>query len=197
MQRNSLIVAGALALAATAGFFALRSPSPSPSESAQAPAGTPRAETRSEPAALSAPTNLPAGTATAAEGPARTVADEVEIDLSGIAGVRGKLLPMREATPLEKQSVRELVKLHVPDEDNGIADPVAGVPQGYDQDSLMLKYGSYDVRQLQEAHASVRAILEWQVNGPFTDKGTEILPGELLRGMEIEREWLEQTILYP
>jgi hypothetical protein len=195
MQRNTLIASGAIALAAAIGFFALRSSPPSPAESAKAPAETPRKATGGEATALSAPASQPDGAESARA--ARTTADEVEIDLSGVAGVRGKLLPMREATPLEKQSVRELVKLHVPEPEGGIADTVPGVPQGYDQDSLMLKYGSYDVRQLQEAHASVRAILDWQGNGPFTEKSAELLPGDLLRGMEIEREWLEQTILYP
>jgi hypothetical protein len=50
---------------------------------------------------------------------------------------------------------------------------------------------------LQQEHASRRAILKWQSEGPFEDKTLEILPGEQRRVMEIELEWLEQRILYP
>jgi len=138
--------------------------------------------------------DTPTGAA-ASSGSERTAADEVALE--GVAGVRGKLLPRREASEIEKLSVRELVKLHVPTPDDGNALDELSIPQGYDADSLAIKYGSMDVAQLQQAHASVRAILDWQSRGPFTDKANEILPGEIQRGMEIELEWLEQTILYP
>jgi hypothetical protein len=117
--------------------------------------------------------------------------------LEGVTGVTGFLLPEREVTPLEKLSIRELGKLHRDaGGDGGIVDPLER-PPGTDADSLEVKFGAMDVATLQQEHASRRAILKWQSEGPFEDKTLEILPGEQRRVMEIELEWLEQRILYP
>jgi hypothetical protein len=165
-----------------------------PQGGAQSSGASSTRTTERAPETISAPASeLPASVAAAST--ERTTADEVKLE--GVAGVKGKLLPMREASELEKLSVRELIKMHVPTPEDGVARDGLWIPQGYDADSLAIKYGSMDVAQLQQAHSSVRAILDWQSRGPFTDKATEILPGEIQRGMEIELEWLEQTILYP
>ena len=117
--------------------------------------------------------------------------------LEGVTGVAGFLLPERDITPIEMQSVRELVKLdRAAGGDDGIADPSAR-PAGTDADSLEVKFGAMDVATLQQEHATRRAILKWQANGPFEDKSLELLPTEQLRALEIELEWLEQRILYP
>lgn len=117
--------------------------------------------------------------------------------LEGVTGVAGFLLPEREVTPLEKLSIRELGKLHQEaGGDGGIVDPFER-PPGTDADSLEVKFGAMDVATLQQEHASRRAILKWQSEGPFEDKTLEILPAEQRRVMEIEMEWLEQRILYP
>jgi len=188
-----LVAIGALALGGTL-YFTTRQPSQPPQGSAES-GGASRVRAQSGGAeTLRAPTSeAPATVAT--ETPERTAADEVKLE--GVVGVRGKLLPMREASELEKLAVRDLVKMHVPKPEDGVTNDGSQVPPGYDADSLMIKYGSMDVAQLQEAHSSVRAILDWQSRGPFTDKSAELLPHEIQRGMEIELEWLEQTILYP
>lgn len=196
MSRTPLILAAVGALAVGGGlFYASQKPAQTPPESAQS-SGAPRAGVQSAPAggALSAPTSEDPK-ATTASGEERKTADGVKLE--GVVGVQGKLLPMREISEVEKLAVRDLVKMHVATPENGVTNDGSQPPAGYDADSLMIKYGSMDVAQLQEAHASVRAILDWQSNGPFTDKTAELLPQEIRRGMEIELEWLEQTILYP
>ncbi len=176
-------------------FFASRKPAP-PAEGSAESSGAPRASAQTTGAGiLSTPTSEAPLAKPASEPQERTGADEIKLE--GVVGVKGKLLPMREATELEKLAVRDLVKMHVPTPENGVTHDGGQTPPGYDADSLMIKYGSMDVAQLQEAHASVRAILDWQSRGPFTDKSAELLPGEIQRGMEIELEWLEQTILFP
>lgn len=190
-----LVAIGALALGG-ALYFSSQKPATQPSGGGAESSGAPRASAQaSGGGALSAPTSLDPQAVTATGAEARKAADEVKLE--GVVGVQGKLLPMREVSELEKLAVRDLVKMHVPTPENGVTNDGATPPPGYDADSLMIKYGSMDVAQLQEAHASVRAILDWQSRGPFTDKTAESLPGDIRRGMEIELEWLEQTILYP
>jgi len=196
MPRKSLILLalGAAALGGTL-FYASQKPA-APTEGSAQSSGAPRVRAQGGGGeTLNAPTSDAPKPAVASEAPERTAADEVKLE--GVAGVQGKLLPMREANELEKSAVRDLVKMHVPTPENGDANDGSAAPPGYDADSLMIRYGSMDVAQLQEAHASVRAILDWQSRGPFQDKLAETLPGEIRRGMEIELEWLEQTILYP
>jgi len=196
MPRKSLIVL-TLGAAALGGilFYASQKPA-APAEDSARSSGAPRVRAQGGGGeTLSAPTSEAPEPAVASEASQRTNADEIK--LVGVAGVQGKLLPMREANDLEKSAVRDLVKMHVPTPENGETDDGSSAPPGYDPDSLTIKYGSMDVEQLQEAHASVRAILDWQSRGPFQDKLADTLPGEIRRGMEIELEWLEQTILYP
>lgn len=190
-----IFVALGVATLGGALFFASRKPD-SPAEGSAQSSGAPRASAQATGAgSLSAPTSEAPLSKLASEPQERTDADTVKLE--GVIGVKGKLLPMREATEMEKLAVRDLVKMHVPTPENGVTNDGTQPPPGYDADSLMIKYGSFDVAQLQEAHTSVRAILDWQSRGPFTDKSAEMLPGEIRRGMEIELEWLEQTILYP
>lgn len=137
--------------------------------------------------------NAAAGANATGEGDRKAAATTLE----GVTGVAGFLLPEREVTPLEKLSIRELGKLHRDaGGDSGVVDPFER-PAGTDPDSLELKFGAMDVATLQQEHASRRAILKWQSEGPFEDKTLEILPAEQRRVMEIELEWLEQRILYP
>ena len=196
MPRKSLILVAVGAMALGGALYFRSQGSTKPAEGSAMSDGAPRARAQAQDGGtLLAPTSevpqAPAKTETAE----RTAADEVKLE--GVSGVRGKLLPMREASELEKLAVRDLVKMHVPRPDDGVVSDGSQPPPGYDADSLMIKYGSMDVAQLQEAHASVRAILDWQSRGPFVDKTAETLPNEIQRGMELELEWLEQTILYP
>lgn len=188
-----LVALGALALGGTL-YFTTREPAQTQESSAES-SGAARVRAQAGGAEGLQPPAADASAKVEPQAPERTNADEVRLE--GVMGVRGKLLPMREASELEKVAVRDLVKLHVPTPENGVAYDGSKPPPGYDADSLMIKYGSMDVAQLQEAHASVRAILDWQSRGPFVDKTAETLPNEIQRGMELELEWLEQTILYP
>ncbi|NUP96943.1 MAG: hypothetical protein HUU28_12355 [Planctomycetaceae bacterium] len=195
MSKSLLLAILGLGLAA-GGYFLL---SKSPSDSGGG--ATPQAKERpAESAATTEGLRAPAADATtAANANASAVGDRqaAQTTLEGVTGVAGFLLPEREINGIEKQSVRDLVKLHRDAGGDGrIADPLER-PPGTDADSLEIKFGSMDVATLQQEHASRRAILKWQSEGPFEDKTLEILPGEQLRVMEIEMEWLEQRILYP
>lgn len=120
-----------------------------------------------------------------------------ESELAGVIGVAGRLLPDRPVREDEKAAVRELIKLFGAAQAPEAVGDESERPPGTEPDSLFLKYGSYDVRRLQEEHASLRAILAWQDNGPFDDKAAEMLPAILRRTMEYELDYLEQKILYP
>ncbi len=103
----------------------------------------------------------------------------------------------RPITLYERDTVRELIKLHAGLEtpqgvvlDSNLPDPAWPV----DDDSLFLKYGSFDKARTQAELASIQAILDWQNDGPFEDKHLEILPPALLRAFELEREWLAQRV---
>jgi hypothetical protein len=193
MSKSLLLAILGLGLAA-GGYFLL---SKSPSDSGGG--ATPQAKERpAESAATTEGLRAPAADATtAANAAAGGDRKAAQTTLEGVTGVAGFLLPEREINGIEKQSVRDLVKLHRDAGGDGrIADPLER-PPGTDADSLEIKFGSMDVATLQQEHASRRAILKWQSEGPFEDKTLEILPGEQLRVMEIEMEWLEQRILYP
>lgn len=122
---------------------------------------------------------------------AKSAADGGRKDAAGETPAR------RKVTEAEKESVRELMKLH-----NTVAQgqgeaAVSSVPSeipGTDGDSLFLKYGSFDRTQITNELESLEAILVWQNEGPFESKELEILSPELVRTFEIEIEWLRERL---
>lgn len=193
MSKSLVLVVAGLGLAAGAYFLWPREAS-TQGDGAATSSGRAERVAPDEDVGVRAPAEDPAGATGQAGADERTAATTT---LEGVMGVQGFLLPRREVEEIEKQSVRLLVKMHRDaGGDSGIADPTLQ-PPGTDGDSLEIKYGSLDVAGLQQAHASLRAILDWQDRGPFVEKELELLPPVQRRTMEIELEWLEQRILYP
>ncbi len=187
MNRPAILVLFGAAIAV--GVFAYRSargPAPAPSEaspSLPADAKAP-APGQSGPEQASAPS--PAAGA-AASVPAQADAE----------GRTDAPLTRRPVTLYERDTVRELIKLHA---ESGLGDKGeldSSLPEPawpVDDDSLFVKYGSFNKARIQEALVSTQAILDWQNEGPFEDKTMELLPPPLLRAFELEREWLIQRL---
>jgi hypothetical protein len=113
-------------------------------------------------------------------------------------GERHDVSPVRrKVTESEKEAVRSLVKLSPPEQtyDLTISDSVTptNIP-GTDDDSFLVKYGSFNEAGLRDSLESLQAILEWQDQGPFEDKATELMPPQMRRAFELEIEWLERKI---
>jgi len=106
----------------------------------------------------------------------------------------------RKVTEDEKEAIRELMRVHQKQTGGANADEMsadAAVPSivpGTDPDSLFLKYGSMSEDDKRESLVSLRAILDWQDQGPFEDKSIELLAPEFRLAFEREIEWLERNL---
>lgn len=186
MNRSLLLIVLGAALVAGIAFRAFRTgPETSPGSAAPATEGQEQPKPPG-PASVEAPEGDRAPTAPA--------------DSAATAATARADAPStrRPITLYERDTVRELIKLHVDDggrEDKGeLGSSLPEPAWPVDEDSLFLKYGSFDKERIQRELSSTQAILDWQSEGPFEDKAAELLPPPLLRAFELEREWLIQRL---
>jgi hypothetical protein len=114
------------------------------------------------------------------------------------AGARREDAGPRQVSESEKALVRGLIKQHPviePPEGVGVeATATIPTPWPIDDDSLYLEHGSRDRAGLEAERASIQAILDWQRNGPFEDKASELMPPGMLHAFEVELEWLRERL---
>jgi len=106
------------------------------------------------------------------------------------AGETSRSRPLTEA---DRQTVRELVKqLRSQADDSAESSAGAAVESAWptDDDSLFLKYGSFTRGAVDDVIASWQAILDWQRDGPFENKASEVLPESALLALQTELDWL-------
>lgn len=186
MNRPVLLVLAGTALLAAGAYYASRT-------ARNAPADTPRSVSEGPQLPKTPPAGPPDAPAPVqpAESPAASAS------APPASGRTDAPLTRRPVTLYERDTVRELIKLHADSGQGEKGERDANLPEPawpVDDDSLFLKYGSLDKARTQEALTSTQAILDWQSDGPFEDKSLELMPPALLRAFELEREWLIQRL---
>jgi len=186
MNRSAILVVLGLAVVAAGVVFSVsRTHSEGPGNAAVVAPTAPQMPQQPSQGPVAAPVENERTATDPAGGPAQT------------PGAADPAPVRRRITLYERDTVRELIKLHVDSGRIGNGEGISSLSEPawpVDEDSMFLKYGSFDKARTQAELASIQAILDWQSEGPFEDKTLELMPLPLMRAFELEREWLIQRV---